>query len=142
MLNQHLRPSTAKWHIAIRSQGNFYARSRHHPDVIELREDAKAGLVGVWAKMPLPAWDHDVRLEDIDRSDVEILSNPPIYSRVDEHALELCRLANDALAATYQRDSKLLQGVRASAIQRYGSRATSLPCGIFILHNVLYAVQS
>ena len=44
----------------------------------------------------------------IDRAgiDVEILSNPPIYSRVDEHAPELCRLVNDALAETCRRDPK------------------------------------
>jgi hypothetical protein len=33
-------------------------------------------------------------------------SNPPIYSRVDEHAEELCRLTNDAIAATCRRDLK------------------------------------
>jgi len=60
----------------------FRALKRYYPDVIELRDDAK-GLVGIWAKIPLPAWDHDARLEDIDHAgiDVEILSNPPIYSR-------------------------------------------------------------
>jgi predicted TIM-barrel fold metal-dependent hydrolase len=86
----------------------FRALKRYYPDVIELREDAKGGLVGVWAKTPLPAWDHGARLEDIDRAgiDVEILSNPPIYSRVDEHAPELCRLTNDAIAATCRRDPK------------------------------------
>ncbi|MBV8356924.1 MAG: amidohydrolase family protein, partial [Deltaproteobacteria bacterium] len=85
----------------------FRAVKRYYSDIIELREDAK-GLVGIWAKTPLPAWDHDARLEDIDRAgiDVDILSNPPIYSRVDEHANELCRLTNDAIATTCRRDPK------------------------------------
>jgi hypothetical protein len=58
----------------------FHALKRYYRDVMELCEDAKGGLVGVWAKTPTPARDHDARLEDIDRAgiDVEILSNPPI----------------------------------------------------------------
>src|SRR5260370_17240332 len=62
----------------------FRALKRHYPDVIALREDAKGGLVGVWAKTPLPAWDHDGRLDDIDRAEIdgEILSHPPIHSPV------------------------------------------------------------
>ena len=51
--------------------------------------------------MPLPLWDHEASLEDIDRAgiDIEILSSPPLYSGIDEHAPELCRLANDTRAA-------------------------------------------
>ena len=50
--------------------------------------------------------DHDARLEDIDRAgiDVEILSTPPLYSRADERAPELCRLVNDALAEPCRRE--------------------------------------
>ena len=87
--------------------GFFRALKRYYPNVIELHEDAKR-LVGIWAKTPLPAWDHDARLEDMDRAgiDIEILSNPPVYSRVDGHAPELCRLTNNAIADTCRRDPK------------------------------------
>jgi hypothetical protein len=50
----------------------FRALKRYYPEVIELRQDAKGGLVGVWAKTPLPAWNHDARLEDIDRAGIDV----------------------------------------------------------------------
>src|SRR5689334_22043290 len=54
-----------------------------------------------WANTLLPAWDHEARLEGMDRAgiDLAILSNPPIYSRVDKHAPKLCPLVNNALAS-------------------------------------------
>jgi predicted TIM-barrel fold metal-dependent hydrolase len=81
------------------------AMQRNYPDVINLRRDEHGHRFALWANTPLPLWDHDVRLEDIDRAgiDVAILSNPPLYSRVDERAPELCRLVNDALAASCRR---------------------------------------
>jgi len=84
----------------------FEAMRRHYPDAIEVKQDEQGRKFALWANTPLPAWDHGARLDDIGRAgiDVEILSNPPIYSRLDEHAPELCRLVNDALAASCRRD--------------------------------------
>jgi predicted TIM-barrel fold metal-dependent hydrolase len=84
----------------------FQLSNRLYPDLIELRHDAQGRLFGIWANTPLPAWDHEARLEDIDRAgvDLEILSNPPIYSRMDEHMPEVCRLVNDALATACRRN--------------------------------------
>jgi predicted TIM-barrel fold metal-dependent hydrolase len=80
--------------------------ARLYPDIIELKRDANGGLLAIWSGTPLPAWNHDARLGDLDRAGVtiELLSNPPIYNRVDEHAPELCRTVNDALAASCRRD--------------------------------------
>jgi predicted TIM-barrel fold metal-dependent hydrolase len=84
----------------------FEAMQHRYPDAIDLREDEQGGKFAIWANTRLPAWDHAARLEDIDRAgiDVELLSNPPIYSRIDEHTPELCRLVNDMLAASCGRD--------------------------------------
>ncbi|TMA60283.1 MAG: amidohydrolase [Deltaproteobacteria bacterium] len=84
----------------------FQTLKRHYPDAIELKEDPQGRLYAIWANTPLPAWDHGQRLGDIDRAgvDIEILSNPPIYSRVDDHSPELCRMVNDALAESCKRD--------------------------------------
>jgi predicted TIM-barrel fold metal-dependent hydrolase len=84
----------------------FEALKRHYPDVIDLQRDAEGKLCAIWANTALPAWDHGGRLEDIDRAgiDLGVLSAPPIYSRVDEHTPELCRLVNDAIAASCRRD--------------------------------------
>ncbi|HKV55164.1 MAG TPA: amidohydrolase family protein [Candidatus Binataceae bacterium] len=84
----------------------FAAMKRHYPDAIEIKQDAQGRMFAVWANTPLPAWDHAARVEDIDRAgiDIEILSNPPIYSRIDDHTPELCRMVNDALAASCRRD--------------------------------------
>lgn len=73
-----------------------------YPDVIQLRRDEQGRRFVLWANTPLPLWDQDERLGDLDRAgiDVAVLSNPPLYSRVDERAPELCRLVNDALAAS------------------------------------------
>jgi len=84
----------------------FEAMQHIYPDTLEVRRDEDGRKFGLWANTPLPVWDHDARLEDIDRAgiDVEILSNPPLYSRVDERTPELCRLVNDALAGSCRRD--------------------------------------
>ncbi len=84
----------------------FRLLQQYYPDVVELKEDAEGRMYAIWANTPLPAWDHDQRLIDIERAgvDVEILSNPPLYSRVDEHSPALCRLMNDALAESCTRD--------------------------------------
>jgi len=84
----------------------FQTLKKHYPEAIELKEDPQGRLYAIWANTPLPAWDHGQRLGDIDRAgvDIEILSNPPIYSRVDDHSPELCRMVNDALAESCKRD--------------------------------------
>jgi len=84
----------------------FQTLKKYYPDVVELKEDDQGRLYALWANTRLPAWDHGQRLRDIDRVgvDIEILSNPPIYSRVDDHSPELCRMVNDALAESCKRD--------------------------------------
>src|SRR6185437_9719910 len=84
----------------------FEEMARLYPDIVDLTYDNAGNAFAVWANTPLPAWDHDARLEDMDRAgiDLAILSNPPIYSRVDEHAPKLCRLVNDALASACRRN--------------------------------------
>lgn len=72
----------------------------YYPDEVVLDHDARGRLIGIWAGTPLPAWDHGQRLEDMNTGgvEVEILSNPSMYIRVDEHSPELCRLVNDTYA--------------------------------------------
>ncbi len=84
----------------------FKAMQHIYPEAIDLRQDENGRKFALWANTPLPVWDHDARLEDIDRAgiDVEILLTPPLYSRVDERAPELCRLVNDALAESCRRE--------------------------------------
>jgi 6-methylsalicylate decarboxylase len=93
--------------------GGFFRAAKHfYPDLIELGHDEEKRLLATWAGTTLPAWDHAGRLADIDRAgiDLEILSCPPVYSRVDEHAPELCRLVNDAIAAACRRDPRRFRG--------------------------------
>ncbi|MGH7836239.1 MAG: amidohydrolase family protein, partial [Candidatus Binataceae bacterium] len=91
----------------------FIELARFYPGIIELKRDPEGQLIAVWANTPLPAWDHGARLADLDRAgiDLQILSNPPIYNRVDEHAPELCRMVNDALAASCRRDPERLKAL-------------------------------
>jgi len=71
----------------------------YYPETVKLREPAREDerLVAYWAGAPLPAWDSERRLREMerDRVAVEILSAPTIYSRLDEHTVELCALLND-----------------------------------------------
>jgi predicted TIM-barrel fold metal-dependent hydrolase len=92
--------------------GFFRAAKTFYPDAIELGQDEQRRLLATWAGTTLPAWDHAGRLADIDRAgiDIGILSCPPVYSRVDEHAPELCRLVNDAIAAACRRDPQRFRG--------------------------------
>jgi predicted TIM-barrel fold metal-dependent hydrolase len=93
--------------------GGFFRAAKHfYPDAIELGHDEQKRLVATWAGTGLPAWDHAGRLADIDRAgiDIGILSCPPVYSRVDEHAPELCRLVNDAIAAACRRNPQRFRG--------------------------------
>jgi aminocarboxymuconate-semialdehyde decarboxylase len=84
----------------------FQTLQKYYPEVVELKEDSQGRSYAIWANTRLPAWDHGQRLIDMDRAgvDIEILSNPPMYSRVDDHSPELCRLVNDALAESCKHD--------------------------------------
>ena len=78
----------------------FLKLKEYYPDDVVLREDPKAGLIAFWAGTPLPAWDHGRRVDEMTKSgvEIEILSTPSMYIRVDEHSPELCRIVNDAFA--------------------------------------------
>jgi len=72
----------------------------YYPDEVVLLNDAQGHLIGFWAGTPLPAWDHGRRIDDMNKGgvEIEILSNPSMYIRVDEHSPELCRIVNDMYA--------------------------------------------
>jgi predicted TIM-barrel fold metal-dependent hydrolase len=78
---------------------------KYYPDEVVLRQDARGHVVGIWAGTPLPAWDHEQRIDDMNNGgvEIEILSNPSMYIRVDEHSPELCRLVNDTYAEACRR---------------------------------------
>jgi len=79
----------------------FFLRLKaYYPNDVVLREDPQRGLFAVWAGTPLPAWDHEQRMEVMTKAgvEIEILSTPSMYIRVDEHSPELCRIVNDAFA--------------------------------------------
>lgn len=78
----------------------FRKIKEYYPNEVVLSEDAHGYLLGTWVGTPLPAWDHGQRLEDMDKGNVEleILSNPSMYIRIDDHSPELCRLVNDTFA--------------------------------------------
>jgi len=78
----------------------FLKLQEYYPDEVVLRHDAQGHLIGFWVGTPLPAWDHGQRIDDMNAGgvDVEILSNPSMYIRVDDHSPELCRLVNDMYA--------------------------------------------
>jgi predicted TIM-barrel fold metal-dependent hydrolase len=100
------------FHCHAFSGGFFRAAKGFYPDLIEPGSDEHKRLHATWAGTTLPAWDHAGRIADIDRVgiDIGILSCPPVYSRVDEHAPELCRLVNDAVAASCRRDPQRFRG--------------------------------
>jgi predicted TIM-barrel fold metal-dependent hydrolase len=78
----------------------FLKLKEYYPDDVVLREDPKAGLIAFWAGTPLPVWDHGRRVDEMTKAGVEIelLSTPSMYIRVDEHSPELCRIVNDTFA--------------------------------------------
>lgn len=79
----------------------FRKIKEYYPNEVVLSEDAHGHLIGTWVGTPLPAWDHGQRIEDMDKGHVEmeILSNPSMYIRIDAKSPELCRLVNDTFAA-------------------------------------------
>jgi len=78
----------------------FRKLKEYYPDEVILQHTPQGHLIGVWAGTPLPAWDHALRIDDMNKGgvDVEILSNPSMYIRVDDHSPELCRIVNDMYA--------------------------------------------
>jgi predicted TIM-barrel fold metal-dependent hydrolase len=76
----------------------------YYPGAVVLQQDARGHLIGVSGGIPWPAWDHAQRLDDMDAGgvDIEILSTPSLYRRVDTHSPELCRLLNDLYAEACQ----------------------------------------
>ncbi|HZP26635.1 MAG TPA: amidohydrolase family protein, partial [Dehalococcoidia bacterium] len=93
----------------------YLERLRHYyPDEIELREAPDGSQIGAWVKRRLPGvpvWDGQLRLSEIERDEVtmEVLSSPLMYTFVDEHSPELCRLMNDTLAAECRRAPECLR---------------------------------
>ena len=117
-----------------------------YPDVISLGQDERGQKFALWANTRLPLWDHEMRLEDIDRAgiDVAILSNPPLYSRIDERSPELCRLVNDALAAACWRDPDRFKAFahvpfnnRDAALREMDRALNQLGCvGVLVTSNI------
>jgi aminocarboxymuconate-semialdehyde decarboxylase len=70
---------------------------------VEEASDTKP-MVTWWSKAPLPAWNIEHHLEEMNRDGVavEILSVPPVYSHLDSHAAGFCRLLNDFQAEMAQ----------------------------------------
>src|SRR5260370_11565188 len=86
----------------------LHALNRYYPDVVQLRNQPDGTLYGIHSGTLLQAWDWDpiLRIEDIDQAgvDVELLSCPPAYTQLDDHLPEICRLVNDTLAESCQRN--------------------------------------
>lgn len=124
----------------------FEAMQHMYPGVIDLRQDEQGRKFALWANTPLPAWDHETRLEDMDRAgiDVEILSNPVLYSRVDERAPELCRLLNDRLVASCRRAPDRFKALAHlpfndsdAALSEMGRALDQLGCvGVLVTSNI------
>jgi predicted TIM-barrel fold metal-dependent hydrolase len=69
-----------------------------YPMEVQVEEASGATpMVTRWAKAPLPCWDIERHLEEMNRDGVavEILSAPPVYSHLDAHTAGFCRLLND-----------------------------------------------
>ena len=76
-----------------------------YPTEVQVEEAAgTTPMVTRWSKAPLPAWDLERHLEEMDRDGVaaEILSAPPVYSHLDAHTAGFCRLLNDFQAGVAQ----------------------------------------
>jgi predicted TIM-barrel fold metal-dependent hydrolase len=82
------------------------ALSKYYPDVIKLKEDPDGTLFAIFGDVAHRAWDHALRIRDIDDEGVslELLSCPPVYTSLDDHLPEICRLVNDTLADSCRRD--------------------------------------
>jgi aminocarboxymuconate-semialdehyde decarboxylase len=127
-------------------QAFFLKLGAYYPDEVVLREDANGQLTALWVGTPLPAWDHEQRLQDMTKAgvDIEILSNPSMYIRVDEHSPELCRIVNDSLAEACRQSPQRFKAFanlpfnNMEAALAELNRAMGLPgfVGAFITSNV------
>jgi len=76
-----------------------------YPAEVQVEEaSGTTPMVTRWSKAPLPAWDLERHLEEMNRDGVavEILSAPPVYSHLDTHTAGFCRLLNDFQAEVVQ----------------------------------------
>jgi predicted TIM-barrel fold metal-dependent hydrolase len=76
-----------------------------YPAEVQVEEaSATTPMVTRWSKAPLPAWDIERHLEEMNRDEVavEILSAPPVYSHLDTHTAGFCRLLNEFQAGVVQ----------------------------------------
>jgi predicted TIM-barrel fold metal-dependent hydrolase len=76
-----------------------------YPAEVQVEEaSGTTPMVTRWSKAPLPAWDIERHLEEMNRDgvEVEILSAPPVYSHLDTHTARFCRLLNDFQADVVQ----------------------------------------
>ncbi len=69
-----------------------------YPAEVQVEEAAGTKpMVTRWSKAPLPVWNIEHHLEEMNRDGVamEVLSVPPVYSHLDSHTAGFCRLLND-----------------------------------------------
>lgn len=74
------------------------ALAKLYPLEIQLAEPrGGCPLFAYWAQVPLPAWDSEARVREMDRDGIamELLSAPPLYQHMDAHTAQLCRMLND-----------------------------------------------
>jgi aminocarboxymuconate-semialdehyde decarboxylase len=79
--------------------------NKHHPDVFQV-ETGNDGEPRVgYLKNLMPVWDPTRRIADMDEAgvDVDVLSLPFVYAKLDDHLPEICRITNDAYAARCSR---------------------------------------
>ncbi len=84
-----------------------YLRSlcTHYPQQARLAAPtAERPLTAYWARAPLPAWDLECRVQEMERDGVqtEVLSAPTVYTHLDEQGALHCRMLNDFQAELAQ----------------------------------------
>lgn len=100
-----IRTRTIDFHCHAFPADLLRALGKYYPEVVHFTEDRVRGAYAIHAGAALPAWDDALRTRDMDQAgvDLEILSCPPLYTALDEHLPELCRLANDTFAESCRR---------------------------------------
>lgn len=76
--------------------------ARTYPDEVQIVPATRSKpLFAIWSAAPLPAWDVGRRLQEMNRHqvEVEVLSAPTVYHRMDEHTAAFCAQLNDFQAA-------------------------------------------
>ena len=87
--------------------GQFLRKLKeYYPEGLEL--DQRGGLVTAGYGTSLPPWDPDLRIDEMRKAgiDMEVLSCPRIYTKIDEHSLELCRIVNDVFSDASRKEPK------------------------------------